>query len=82
MSNYSLRFRLLVGAAIAIVLALAVTGWFILASFSASLDRDRMEDLEISFERLVADIDPSSAALISESPLTDPRYNTPYGGLY
>ncbi|HET8727335.1 MAG TPA: HAMP domain-containing sensor histidine kinase [Alphaproteobacteria bacterium] len=82
MRSYSLRVRLLAGAALAIVLALGIAGWSIVQNFAAALERDRFEDLEVSFDRLVAEIDPTSPDLLPESPLSDPRYEKPLGGLY
>lgn len=78
----SLRLRLLIGGAAWIVLALVVAGIFISASFEASINAARRDDLEASFDRLVASIDPATGALASAEPLADPRYNTPLGGLY
>ena len=79
---HSLRLRLLLGGALWIVLALLLAGIFISASFEASINAARRDDLEASFDRLVAAIDPTTGTLSSAEPLADPRYDTPLGGLY
>jgi signal transduction histidine kinase len=78
----SLRLRLLLGGAAWIAVAL-VTSWaFIFASFSSLIDTDRRADLEASLNRLVAEIDPDATVPLPEGPLSDPRYDTPLGGVY
>lgn len=78
----SLRMRLLVGAAVSIAAALLVAGLFLIASFAASIEGERRNDLQASLDRIIAAIDPDASALITEGPLTDPRYETPLGGVY
>jgi signal transduction histidine kinase len=81
-SPRSLRLRLVLGGAVWIVLALAAAGLFITASFDRSIDAARRDDLEANLDRLVAAIDPAGSVQSIVSPLTDPRYDTPLGGLY
>ena len=78
----SLRVRLLLLGAASIALALLIAGFFILASFSASLEAARRDDLQASLDRLTAAIDPDSVGLAGAEPLSDPRYDTPLSGLY
>lgn len=78
----SLRVRLLLLGAVAVAVALLVAGIFILASFSASIDAERRDDLEASLDRLIAAIDPDAVELAGSQPLSDPRYDTPLSGLY
>lgn len=78
----SLRVRLLLLGALALVVALLVAGIFILASFTASIEAERRDDLEASLDRLIAAIDPDAVDLVGSRPLTDPRYDTPLSGLY
>jgi signal transduction histidine kinase len=78
----SLRLRLLLWGAGSIALALLIAGFFILGSFSASLEAARRDDLQASLDRLTAAIDPSSVDLTASDPLSDPRYDTPLSGLY
>lgn len=78
----SLRMRLIVGGGLWILLALLVAGLLITASFSASIEAERRDDLEASLNRLVAAMDPDAAALTVPDPLADPRYDTPLSGMY
>ncbi len=78
----SLRVRLLLGGAVWIALAIVAAGWFIVASFTQSMDAARRDDLQASVDRLVAAIDPEGGSLSIPAPLTDPRFDTPLGGFY
>lgn len=78
----SLRVRLLLLGAVAVVVTLVVAGIFILASFTASIEAERRDDLQASLDRLIAAIDPDSVDLAGPQPLSDPRYDTPLSGLY
>lgn len=78
----SLRVRLLLLGAVAVVVTLVVAGIFILASFTASIEAERRDDLQASLDRLIAAIDPDAVDLAGSRPLTDPRYDTPLSGLY
>lgn len=78
----SLRIRLLVGGAACIGLALIASWIFIVASFSVMIDNERSSDLQASFDRLVAEIDPEAEQPVEEGVLADPRYGTPLGGVY
>lgn len=78
----SLRVRLLLLGAVAVAVALVVAGIFILASFSASIEGERRDDLEASLDRLIASIDPDAVELAGPQPLSDPRYDTPLSGFY
>jgi signal transduction histidine kinase len=63
-------------------IALLVAGIFILASFTASIEAERRDDLAASLDRLIAAIDPDALDLAGPQPLSDPRYDTPLSGLY
>jgi signal transduction histidine kinase len=79
----SLRLRLLVGAAVGIVLALAAAGYFIVQNFAVSLERDRVSDLQATVTQLIAEIDPDAENPLASTELpTDPRYATPLSGVY
>ena len=81
-AQQSLRVRLLMLGAASIALALLVAGFFILGSFSVSLEAARRDDLQASLDRLTAAIDPDAVELAGAEPLSDPRYDTPLSGLY
>lgn len=82
MTPRSLRLRLLAGAALWIALALFVAGIGIAYMFIASVERDQQRDLAATFNRVVALIDPAANPPALSQPLTDPRYQTPFSGLY
>ena len=81
-AQQSLRVRLLILGAASIAIALFIAGFFILGSFSVSLEAARRDDLRASLDRLTAAVDPDAVGLAGPEPLTDPRYDTPLSGLY
>ncbi|RYE08773.1 MAG: HAMP domain-containing histidine kinase [Hyphomicrobiales bacterium] len=78
----SLRFRLLLGGALWIAVALVASWIFIFASFASLIEADRRADLAASLGRIVAELDPESTVPLAEGPLSDPRYDTPLSGVY
>lgn len=82
MSSHSLRFRLLAGAALWVTLALLLTGAVLLFLFRANVERATLAGMEASLARLVSSMVPGTDPVVPERPLADPRYATPYGGLY
>lgn len=82
MTPRSLRLRLLGGAALWILLALVVAGLAIGWTFRANVERQVQQGLVASLNRLVAQIDPFAAAPVPENALPDPRYATPFSGIY
>jgi signal transduction histidine kinase len=78
----SLRLRLLAGAALWIALALLVAGIAIALLFIASVERDQQRDLTATFNRVVALIDAASNPPRLSQSLADPRFDTPFSGLY
>lgn len=82
MNPRSLRLRLLGGAALWIILALLVAGLAIGWMFTANVERAMRDGLTASLNRLVAQIDPASADPVPSDALPDPRYGTPFSGVY
>jgi signal transduction histidine kinase len=82
LSSHSLRFRLLAGAAVWVALALLLTGTILLFLFRANVERATLAGMEASLARLVSTMEPGADAVVPAEPLADPRYATPYGGLY
>jgi len=78
----SLRLRLIAGGAIWILAALVVAGVAIAYFFAASVEQRVRSDLESTLDRLSAVIDPAAPLSNLDHPLQDPRYDTPFGGLY
>lgn len=81
-SPQSVRLRLLIGAAICVSLALVVSGIALVTIFESTIERRTRDDLMTTRNRLVAAIAPAPVAAHLEQTLTDPRYATPFGGLY
>lgn len=81
MKAISLRWRLLLGAAVWIGLALIALGFLMVGLFRAHVEASTELDLTSSLNRLVAQIDPAGMTGL-DRPLSDPRYDLPYGGLY
>lgn len=83
MITRSLRWRLLLGAAGAILLALGVAWVFMTLLFERHLERRLEDELVRDALALVADLSlsPAGTAVI-EGGLSDPRLQTPAGGYY
>ncbi len=78
----SLKLRLLLVSATSIAVALLVAGLAIASIFSRHVERSLTVDLESQLARLVALIDPDPPAPRLSQPMSDPRYETPAGGIY
>lgn len=78
----SLRLRLLGGAVLWILLALVVAFLAIGWTFRANVERGVQQGLVASLNRLVAQIDPFAGVPVPENALPDPRYATPFSGIY
>lgn len=82
MRTYSLRVRLLLWAAFGVSLALLVAGIVIAAIFTSNVEQRVHQDLDATFTRLAALIDHESSPPSLAAALADPRYDTPFSGLY
>jgi signal transduction histidine kinase len=82
MAAMSLRARWVLVAAVFIVVALAAAALLLDSSFQRALDRERISDLEATFKRLAAQIEPGRTPPLSGDLLDDPRYDTPLSGVY
>lgn len=83
MTPRSLRWRLLLGSGLAVLMALAVA-WIIMSLlFSRHLERRLTLEMTADATRIVAlvDIDPKGDAILTEA-TTDPRFETPASGHY
>src|SRR5205807_72979 len=79
----SLRLRLLVGAAIWIVLALAVAGTLLAALFRGHVERRLEAELATQLEQIAAALGrPGAGSLILTHQPSDPRLRKPYSGFY
>ena len=83
MTRYSLRWRLLVGAAVAVFAALALAWVAMTLLFQRHLELRVEEGLRLDGLQLVADLGVDSTGMITLMQLpTDPRFGVPSGGLY
>jgi signal transduction histidine kinase len=65
-----------------VTLALVLAGIAISYLFAASIERRVQEDLSARLNRVVALLEPGDLEASLARPLEDPRYDTPFGGLY
>ena len=79
----SLRLRLLAGAAVWIVVALAVAGVVLAALFRAHVERRLEAELAVHLDQLAAALEaaPDGGLSLAREP-NDPRFRRPYSGLY
>lgn len=80
----SLRYRLLVATVAALVLALALAGLFLAGLFRDHVTRQFEASLTLQLNQLTAQLefDAQGQPLINTGALSDPRWHTPYSGLY
>ena len=78
----SLRLRLLAGAAVWIVVALAVAGVVLAALFRAHVERRLEAELAVHLDQLAAALEaaPDGGPSLAREP-SDPRFGRPYSGL-
>lgn len=80
----SLRYRLLVATVAALVLALALAGVFLAGLFRDHVNRQFEASLTLQLNQLTSQLefDAQGQPLINAGALSDPRWHTPYSGLY
>jgi signal transduction histidine kinase len=83
MNHYSLRWRLLAGAAVAIFAALAIAWGVMTFLFQEQLEQRVEQELLRDALQLVAGFSAdANGAILVQQPPTDPRFETPASGLY
>lgn len=83
MTTRSLLFRLSAAAAVLIVLALALAGFGLRAIFNQEIERRAAVELSQIVRAVAAQVRiDASGAPVLDTALPDPRFETPYGGLY
>lgn len=80
----SLRHRLLVATVAALVVALALAGLLLAGLFRDHVTRQFQDALTLQLDQITARLafDASGQPLIDPNALSDPRWQTPYSGLY
>lgn len=82
MRPHSLRLRLLLLSALSIVVTLTIAGFALSSLFAEHVQRNVEQDLTAEFNRLAALVDADSRPLRLTQPMSDPRFNVAYGGIY
>ncbi len=82
MSGRSLRLRLLLVSALAIIIALTASGYALSALFEQHIVRAEARTLTDELNRLAALVEAEAKPLRLEQPMADPRFDVPYGGIY
>ena len=79
----SLRFRLLAGTLAWIVVTVGVAGWMLQAMFEQHLSRQFDKELAVHLAQLAANLESDAEGKPTLTrPLSDPRLERPYSGLY
>lgn len=78
----SLRFRLAVAGALAIMLALGLTALGLSQLFGAHVERRAVAEMGVQLDQVLAGIEPGPDGPEVARPPTDPRFGQPYSGYY
>lgn len=82
MSGVSLRLRLALIGATAVVLALAAAGFALSFLFADHVERRAAAEMQVQIDQVLAGLVMGPDGLAVALPPTDPRFSRPYGGLY
>ena len=82
MRPHSLRLRLILISALTIAIALTIAGIGLSALFAQHVERTTERRLTDDLNRLAALVDDRSTELRLTQKMSDPRFDTPYGGMY
>lgn len=78
----SLRLRLALAGAVAVLLALGLTAVGLSHLFGAHVERRAMAEMSVQLDQVLAGLDRGTDGLTLTRPPADPRFAQPYGGLY
>jgi signal transduction histidine kinase len=79
----SLRLRLVLAGAVAVLVALGLAGTALVALFSTHVERRAAAELTVHLDQLLAGLAPGpEGGLVVTMPPADPRFGQPYSGLY
>ncbi|MGE3148086.1 MAG: ATP-binding protein [Pseudorhodoplanes sp.] len=82
MSGVSLRLRLALIGAAAVVLALGAAGFALSLLFADHIERRAVAEMQVQVDQVLAGLVMGANGLTVASPPADPRFSRPYGGLY
>jgi signal transduction histidine kinase len=78
----SLRLRLALAGALAIVLALGLTAFSLSKLFAAHVERRAVAEMGVQLDQVLAGLERGEDRLTLARAPADPRFERPYGGLY
>jgi signal transduction histidine kinase len=78
----SLRLRLALAGALAIVAALGLTAFGLSQLFGAHVERRAVAEMQVQLDQVLAGLERGSDGLTLARAPADPRFDKPYGGLY
>lgn len=78
----SLRLRLVLGGAVAILLALGAAAFGLAQLFAAHVERRAVAEMSVQLDQVLAGLEPGPDGLDVARPPADPRFAQPYAGLY
>lgn len=83
MKQSSLHLRLSIAAAISIICALTVSGFFFMFLFERHVQRRVDQELSVYVKQLANTLEiETSGRAVLDTPLADPRFRRPFSGLY
>lgn len=78
----SLRLRLALAGALAILLALGLTAFGLSQLFGAHVERRAVAEMQVHLDQVLAGLEQGEEGLTLARAPADPRFDQPYGGLY
>jgi signal transduction histidine kinase len=78
----SLRLRLALAGALAIVVALGMAGFGLGQLFKAHVERRAIAEMSVQLDQVLAGLEYGEPGLTLARPPADPRFGLPFGGLY
>jgi signal transduction histidine kinase len=82
LTRLSLRWRLVVAGAAAIIVALGLAAAGLAALFAGHVERRAIAELEVHLDQVLAGLTRDGTGTLLVAPPADPRFQRPYGGLY
>ncbi|UXN75136.1 hypothetical protein N8D56_09670 [Devosia sp. A8/3-2] len=82
MNIRSLRLRLMTLTMVWVIVSLVAAALVLQYLFTINIERSAREEMAAAISRLAALIVPAADPPAIRSPMTDPRYDTPFGGRY
>lgn len=82
MNGVSLRLRLALAGAAAVILALGAAGFALSLLFSDHVERRAAAEMQVQLDQVLAGLTVGSGGLALANAPADPRFARPYGGLY